>query len=306
MMDISVDLAGIKLRNPLVLASGIMGVSAASLKYVQDNGAGAVTMKSIGPEERTGHNNPTCYVWGQGITNAVGLSNPGIDEALPIAKEMKATLTVPLFASIFADKVDNFVAVAQKMLEAQPDAIEINLSCPNTENDFGRMFALDAGDTEKLVAAVKKISGTTKIFAKLTPDAPNIAEIGKAAEAAGADAITATNTLSGLVIDIRAKRPILTNKFGGLSGPSIKPVTVRAVYQLYKAVKIPIIGTGGVTTGEDAIEMIMAGATAVGMGSAIYYRGIEAFRTATEEIVAFMLDEGYTSISQMKGLAHAV
>lgn len=306
MSNISTSLAGIKLKNPLVLASGFMGVSAASLKFVEKNGAGAVTLKSIGPSERPGHHNPTVYSWGNGLTNAVGLSNPGISDSLPIIKESLKRLKIPLFVSVFADTVDNFVKVIELLVSLKLPLIELNLSCPNTEHDFGRMFAMDPQMTEKVVSKVKKISGKTKIFAKLTPDCSNIGEIGKAAESGGADGITATNTLSGLVIDVRLKRPILTNKFGGLSGPAIKPVSVRAVYNLYKSVKIPIIGMGGVTTGEDAIEFIMAGATAVGVGSAIYYRGIDIFKKIRSEIKNFMKQEGIKSLSEIRGVAHAV
>lgn len=304
MSDISTNLAGIKLKNPLILASGIMGVSTSSMKFVEENGVGAVTMKSIGSVERTGHNNPTVYSWGEGIHNAVGLSNPGVEEGTEHLKEMKETLHIPVIASCFADTVDNMAKVAETMLQAEPVALELNLSCPNTEDDFGRMFALDIKATERAVSSVKKIAGKTKIIAKLSPDSPDNAEIGKAAEAAGADALTATNTLSGMIIDIKVKRPILHNKFGGLSGPAIKPVAMRSVYNLYKAVKIPIIGTGGVNTGEDAIEYIMAGATAVGVGSAIFYRGIDVFKKITEEMKEFMEKEGYKSLEEMRGIAH--
>ncbi|HRN70271.1 MAG TPA: dihydroorotate dehydrogenase [Candidatus Woesebacteria bacterium] len=304
MVNLSVHLAGIQLQNPLILASGVMGVSASSLRYIQENGAGAVTMKSIGPVERLGHHNPTVYSWGEGIHNAVGLSNPGTAEGAEHLEEMKNRLDIPVIASCFADTIDNITKVAEKLLEKEPVALELNLSCPNTEDDFGRMFALDIKATERAVASVKKIAGKTKIFAKLSPDSPDTVEIGKAAEAAGADGLTATNTLSGMIIDIQVKRPILHNKFGGLSGPAIKPVVVRAVYSLYKAVKIPIIGTGGVTTGEDAIEMIMAGATAVGVGSAIYYRGIDVFKKINDEIKEFMEKEGYKSVNEIKGAAH--
>lgn len=303
-IDLSIDLAGIKLNNPLILASGFLGVSTASLKLVEKNGAGAVTLKSIGPMERLGHANPTVCNWGNGLINAVGLSNPGVDKSLSIIKDSINKLKIPVIVSIFADKIDNFVKVAEKILETKPVIIELNLSCPNTENEFGRMFGLDLKSTEKVVSSVKKIAGKTKIFAKLTPDAPNIAEIGKAAEEAGVDGLTAVNTLSGLIIDIRLKKPILTNKFGGLSGPAIKPVAVRAVYNLYQAVKIPIIGLGGVINGEDAIEFIMAGATGVGMGSAIYYRGIKVFNKINQEIKDFMIKEGYKNLSELKGIAH--
>jgi len=305
MIDLSVNLAGIKLSNPLILASGIMGVSTASMKYVEKSGAGAVTMKSIGPMERMGHHNPTVYSWGEGLHNAVGLSNPGIEIGAEHLSDMKKTLDIPVLASGFSDTIDNIVGVAEKLIGEEPDILELNLSCPNTEDDFGRMFALDPKATEKAVSSVKKIAGKTKIFAKLSPDSPDIGEIAKAAEAAGADGITAVNTLSGLVIDIKLKKPVLTNKFGGLSGPAIRPVAVRAVYNIYNAVKIPIIGTGGVNTGEGAIEMIMAGATAVGVGSAVYYRGIDVFKKINDEIQTFMKSEGYNSVEEMKGVAHS-
>jgi len=303
-INLSTTLAGITLQNPTILASGVMGVSAASMKFVQENGAGAVTCKSIGHEERVGHHNPTVYSWGQGVTNAVGLSNPGVDAGVPLLSDMIKTLAIPVIASCFADTVDNLARVAEKLLAAKPVAIELNLSCPNTESDFGLMFALDPEATTRAVTQVKKIAGDTKVFVKLTPDGSNIVDVGKAAEAAGADVLTATNTLSGLIIDIHTKRPILTNKYGGLSGPAIKPVSLRAVYNLYKAVKIPIIGTGGINTSEDAIEYIMAGATAVGIGSGIYYEGIDVFKKVTSGIQSFMEKEGYESIEAMRGIAH--
>ena len=304
MANLSVSLAGISLQNPTILASGIMGVSAASMKYVQDNGAGAVTMKSIGPVDRSGHKNPTVYSWGEGITNAVGLSNPGAEEGAAHLEEMQKLLQVPVIASCFADTVDNIAKVAEKLLEKGPQALELNLSCPNTEDDFGCMFAMDPRVTERAVSLVKKISGKTRIFVKLSPDASNIVTVAKAAEAAGADGITAINTLSGLIIDIHTKKPILKNKFGGLSGPAVKPVGVRAVYNLYEAVTIPIIGTGGINSGDDAIEYIMAGATAVGIGSGVYYRGIDVFKKVCDEMSTFMDEKGYKSIEEMRGIAH--
>ncbi len=304
MSDLSVTLAGIKLKNPLILASGIMGVSAASLSFIERQGAGAVTIKSIGPKERKGHTNPTIYAWPHGLINAVGLSNPGIEKALLEIKKAKQTLKIPLFVSCFAGTIKQFVEVAEKIVAAEPALLELNLSCPNTEDDFGKMFALSAKETAAVVRAVKKVSGKLPVFVKLTPDATDISDIAKAAEAEGADGITAVNSVSGLIIDIYAKRPILTNKFGGVSGPAIKPIALRAVYNIYKAVKLPIIGLGGVTTGEDAIEFIMAGATAVGIGSAVYYRGAVVFKKVLAEIREFMQKEGYKSLAEIRGIAH--
>lgn len=303
-MDLSVNLAGINLKNPLVLASGIMGVSASSCKMVEKNGAGAVTLKSIGPMERAGHHNPTVFAWEHGIINAVGLSNPGIDAAIPQIKETMDALKIPVFVSIFADTIDNFNKVAEKVAELKPQLIEVNLSCPNTESDFGTMFAAACLSTEKAVTVVKKKVGKIKVFAKIPGDIANVGEIGKAIEAAGGDGITAINTVSSVIIDIRLRRPVLTNKVGGISGPAVKPIAVKAVYQLYKAVKLPIIGLGGVTTGEDAIEFIMAGATAVGVGSAIHYRGIDVFKKITKEMETFMKEEGIKNLDEIRGCAH--
>ena len=304
MIDLSVNLAGIKLQNPTILASGIMGISAASLKFCEENGVGAVTLKSIGHNERIGHNNPTVYVWENGIHNAVGLPNPGIDGSIDKISEMLDILSIPLIGSMFADTVANFVMVAEKMAALKPAIIELNLSCPNTADDLGRMYASDVKMTHDVVSAVKKVVGNIPLFAKLTADVTDIVEIGKSAEAAGADGLTAINTVSGINIDIHQKRPILTNKVGGLSGPAIRPIGVRAVWNLYQAVKIPIIGTGGINTGEDAIEYIMAGASAVGIGSGVWYRGIDVFKKVTDEMKVFMEKNNYHSIEDMKGIAH--
>jgi dihydroorotate dehydrogenase (NAD+) catalytic subunit len=304
MADIRINFLGQILKNPLILASGIMGVSTSSLKYVIKNGAGAVTFKSIGPEERTGHKNPTVFSFEGGIQNAVGLSNPGIDNATEKLKEAVSSLSVPVIGSMFADTINNFKIVAQKMAMTGVFAIEVNLSCPNTEDDFGRMFALDPKVTGDLIRVVKSVVGKTPVIAKLSAESPDIVEVAKSAEEAGADAVTAINTISGMFIDINQKRPILTNKYGGISGPAIKPMGVKAVYNLYKNIKIPIIGMGGINTGEDAIEYLMAGATVLGIGSGVYFRGIDVFQKITGEIVEFMDKEGYQKVIEIRGIAH--
>jgi len=302
-MHLSINLAGIKLKNPTILASGIMGVSASSLKFCEENGAGAVTLKSIGPQERVGHKNPTVILWEHGVQNAVGLSNPGIVGSMDKISEALKILRIPLIGSMFADKIDNFKKIAEQLAQTDISALEVNLSCPNTEDDFGRMFALDTKMTYDLISVVKKTVGKLPVFAKLSGENPSISEVGKAAESAGADGITAINTMTGLIIDIQQKRPILTNKVGGISGPAIRPIGVRAVWNLYQAVKIPIIGTGGVNTGEDAIQYIMAGATAVGIGSGVWYRGIDVFRKVTDEIGEFMKKNEFKNLEEMRGIA---
>jgi dihydroorotate dehydrogenase (NAD+) catalytic subunit len=306
--DLSVSLCGVHLSNPLILASGILGTSAELLERVARCGAGAVTAKSCGPVPREGHPNPTVLDWGHGLINAVGLSNPGVDAEVPILREAKARLAplgVPLVASIFADMVEGFAEVARKVSEAAPDLLEVNISCPNVQAEFGQPFAADARSAAKVMAAVRAAT-RLPLIVKLSPNVTDIVEIARAVEAEGADAIAAINTLGpGMLIDVECGRTVLANRVGGLSGPAIRPIAVRCVYEITRAVRIPVIGIGGVSTGRDAIEMIMAGATAVGIGSAVYYHGPEVFTAVRDEIAAFMEAHAYSHVAQMRGLAHA-
>jgi dihydroorotate dehydrogenase (NAD+) catalytic subunit len=306
-LDLSTELCGMRLRNPLVLAAGILGTGPQLLKRVADCGAGMVTTKSCGPVPREGHPNPTVLDWGHGLINAVGLANPGVEQELEIiasARELLEPLHVPLAASIFADTVAGFAEVASIVAQAQPDFIELNISCPNVAAEMGRPFACDAGDAALVTAAVKEVT-TIPLIAKLSPNVTDIVAIARAVERAGADAISAINTLGpGMIIDVHSGQPILANKVGGVSGPAIRPVAVRCVYDVYEAVEIPIIGIGGICDGRDALEMIMAGATAVGVGSAVRYGGVEVFGAVLEEMTTFMDHEGYSTLDQLRGIAH--
>ena len=306
--ELEVTFCGVSFVNPIVLASGILGTSAALLARVAAGGAGAVTSKSASPRPRPGHPNPSVLKWEMGFINAVGLENPGIDVEVEILRQTRTLLReqgnpARVIASIFAETVDGFARAAEVLSRARPDFIEVNISCPNVAHELGRPFASDANDAAAVTRAVK---GATDIpvIVKLSPNVTDIAEIASAVEDAGADAIAAINTVAGMVIDIRARRPILANREGGLSGPAIKPVAVRAVYEIYKAVSIPILGIGGVTTGEDAVELMMAGATLVGVGSAAYWRGPDALGTIADELAAFLREEGYARAADLVGLAH--
>ncbi|MFQ6014541.1 MAG: dihydroorotate dehydrogenase [Anaerolineae bacterium] len=304
--DLTCQICGVTLPNPLILASGILGTSASLLERVARNGAGAVTTKSCGPEPRQGHPNPTVLDWGHGLINAVGLPNPGAAAEVAIlieARERLAPLGVPLIASIFADSIDNFAAVARTVSQAEPDLIEVNISCPNVNDEFGQPFATDRRSAAAVTAAVRAATDRP-VIVKLAPNVPDPARMARAVEEAGADAITAINTMPGMVIDIHSGRPILANQVGGLSGPAIRPIAVRCVYEITAVVHIPVIGTGGVNSGEDALEMIMAGATAVGIGSALYYRGVGAFAQVLGEMTAFMVEHGYQSLDELRGIAH--
>ena len=306
-LDLSVELCGVRLRSPLVLAAGILGTGAELLARVAKSGAGMVTTKSCGPSPRAGHPNPTVLDWGHGLINAVGLANPGVDQEVRViedAKRLLAHLGVPLVASIFAETVEGFAQVARKVAEAAPDFIELNMSCPNVATEMGRPFACDAGDAARVTAAVKQVT-SIPLIVKLSPNVTDIATIARSVEHAGADAIAAINTLGpGMIIDIHAGRPVLSNKVGGVSGPAIRPIAVRCVYDIYHAVEIPVVGMGGVSDGRDALEMIMAGATAVGVGSAVRYRGTDVFNAILDEMKDLMAEEGYGSVAELRGVAH--
>jgi dihydroorotate dehydrogenase (NAD+) catalytic subunit len=297
------EFLGLKFQNPLILASGVRGVSAASMRHMVKNGCGGVTLKSISLEPRTGHPNPTMASCRHFIINAIGLSNPGIAEIKTEIAQFKKASTTPLIGSVFAGSVEEFTRVAAEICDSGIDILELNLSCPNVHHEFGEPFAYS---TEAVAAITKQVKNkiTIPLTIKLSPQAWNIATIAKVAEDNGADAITAVNTISGMVIDVRTRYPILQNKTGGVSGPSLFPIALRCVYEISQAVKIPIIGTGGITTGEDALAMIMAGATLLGIGSGVYYRGTRIFKKIAKEMQGFMQQEGIRSLDEIRGCAH--
>lgn len=307
-LDLTVSLCGVSLPSPLVLASGILGTQAELLARVAQAGAGAVTAKSCSLLPRAGHRNPTVLAWEHGLINAVGLANPGIDaevKELARAKEMLRPLGAALIGSVFAETVEGFAQVAARLVEAGPDLIEVNISCPNVHDEFGTPFAADPVAAAEVTAAVKEaVAGRAPVLVKLSPNVADIAAIARAVEAAGADGIGAINTLAGMIIDLHARRPILANRTGGLSGPAIRPLAVRCVYDIYQAVRVPIVGIGGVSSGRDAVEMIMAGAAAVGVGSAVYGQGPELFGRINQEMVQWMAELGYHRVDEMRGAAH--
>lgn len=307
MPDLRVDLCGVTLNNPLVLASGIWGSCAETLIRAGREGAGAVTAKSCSVEPRAGHPNPTVLDWGGGLINAVGLSNPGADEERGIlrrAREALAPLAVPVIASVFGHTEGAFREAAARVAEAEPDFIELNISCPNVESEYGRPFALDPVAAAGVTRAVREIY-KGRLLVKLSPNAPDIVDVARAVADEGADGLTAVNTLGpGMIIDVRARRPVLSNRVGGVSGTALHPIAVRCVYEISAAVDLPIIGTGGVSSGEDALRMIMAGATAVGVGSALYRGGSAVFGRIAAELGALMAEEGIARLSDVRGYAH--
>jgi dihydroorotate dehydrogenase (NAD+) catalytic subunit len=296
---LSTKFCGLNLKNPLILASGIRGNTAYLLIRAAKEGAGAVTSKSCSLFPREGHKNPTMLDQNQIMINAIGLSNPGVDEEINELKYAISHAGVPVIASIVGFSLEEFEKIAEKISTINPPMIEIDASCPNIEKG-GKMFSSTVQDAVSVVKAVRKATDIP-ISIKLSPDVPNIGEIALECVKEGADCITAINTVGGMYIDAYAKRAILDNWFGGISGPSIKPIALKCVYLIRKAIgeDVPIIGVGGVVSGIDAIEMIMAGATAVGIGSKGILRK-NSFAKIASEMKEFMKENNYSNLKEIK------
>ncbi|MEM3362210.1 MAG: dihydroorotate dehydrogenase [Candidatus Anstonellaceae archaeon] len=295
MIDLSTTLGKIKLENPFVLASGIKGTDGEMLIRMAREGAGAVTTKSCSLEPREGHENPTVLEYRCYLINAVGLSNPGVNEQIKEIEYAKQRCGVPIIASVYENSIERFVEVAKKVETAMPDMIELDASCPNVD---GELFCSSAASASRLVRAVKK-EVRVPISIKLSAFVPNIGQIARECQEAGADCITAINTVPAMAIDVWARKPILTNKYGGLSGEAIFPIALRAIHQIRQNCSLPIIGGGGVYSGEDAAAMIMAGANGVSIGSALYkYK--YAFRKIKKELIEYMKKMNFEKISDIK------
>jgi dihydroorotate dehydrogenase (NAD+) catalytic subunit len=299
---LEVNLACLHLENPTMLASGILGYSAQILESIVEGGAAAVVTKSVGLKPRKGYANPTVVQASCGLINAVGLPNPGIEEFAKDIREAKAALKVPLIVSVYGFSAEEYALVAGKAVEAGADAVELNVSCPHVKEtgaEIGQKPEVLAEVVGKVKTAIKK-----PVFVKLSPNVADISEIAEVAVKAGADAITAINTVKAMAIDVETMKPILSNKKGGLSGPAIKPMAVRCVYEIYERVKAPIIGCGGITDWRDAVEFMLAGATAVQIGTAIALRGPGVFGAVARGIKAYLKRKGFRSVTEIVGLAH--
>jgi len=295
MPSLTVDAGGLTLQNPIILAAGILGTTGASLRRAALAGAGCVVTKSLGSEPRSGHPGPTIVQVECGLLNAMGLPNPSykvFQDEIDFAKNGGT----PVVASIFGGSAEEFARISRGL---KADAFELNLSCPHAER-----YGSELGRYPDLVEAVTgavKASVDVPVWVKLTPNTADIVELGLAAQRGGADAVVAINTLKAMAIDIETGYPILGNKFGGLSGPAIKPVAVRCVFELSTQLEIPVIGVGGVSTWEDAVELIMAGACAVQVGTALQ-RGYEVFKEITEGLSGYLERKGKT-LEELRGLA---
>lgn len=304
MINIPVNLFGKKLSNPLFLPSGIINDIPGHQVAIQA-GAGIVVLKSITLEPREGNPIPRVAKYEYGILNSVGLKNPGLKEGKKQIKDFIEKTKTPIIISVFATNVKDFRKLVDEMSELKPYAIEINLSCPNVEGEFGQMLSNKRDSSYQVISGVKKEAGKIPLIAKLTPNVEQIGEIAKACEQAGALAIAAINTVApSMVIDIYKRKPILGMKKGGLSGPGIRPVAVAKIFEIYESVKIPILGMGGVEKWQDAVEMLMAGATLVGVGSSVYLRGYKIYKEIITGMKNFLEKEKIKNIENLIGIAH--
>ncbi|HEY6238820.1 MAG TPA: dihydroorotate dehydrogenase [Thermoplasmata archaeon] len=303
MAELRVDLAGVALRNPLLLASGIWGESGDSLRGAWDAGAGGVITKSIGREPRPGYPNPTVESWERwGFLNAMGLPNPGIEE-YPREVEIARSHGVTVIGSVFGHDAEEFAELSEKICATGVVAVELNLSCPHAEG-LGSEIGSEPDQVEEITrAVVRRVK--VPVIAKLTPNTDDIVALALAAERGGAAAVSAINTVRGLSINARLRRPTLSHGLGGLSGPAIKPVGLACVWQIFQKVRIPVVGVGGISTGEDALEYLLAGARAVQVGTAVAFDGIKVFGSIRDELGRLLDEMGVERVSDIIGAAHS-
>ena len=298
-LNLSVEIAGMKMKNPVTTASGTFGSGMEYDQFVDISKLGAVTTKGVANIPWPGNPTPRIAETYGGMLNAIGLQNPGIDvfieRDIPYLKQRNATIIV----NVCGKSMEDYVDVVEKLGDQPVDLLEINVSCPNVK-EGGIAFGQDPKALYEITKAVKAVA-KQPIMMKLSPNVTNIVEMAKAAEAGGSDALSLINTLTGMKIDINKRKILLANQTGGMSGPAIKPVAVRMVHQVAHAVNLPIVGMGGIATAEDAIEFLMAGATAVAVGTA-NFRNPFATMEVIEGIEAFMRKSRIKDIHEIIGI----
>ncbi len=301
-MNLSVDFAGVTMKNPVTTASGTFGSGAEYGEYVDLNRLGAVTTKGVANVPWPGNPTPrVCETYG-GMLNAIGLQNPGIDvfveRDIPYLKQYDTRIIV----NVCGHTTEEYLEVVERLADQDVDLLEINISCPNVK-EGGIAFGQNPKLVEQITAEIKK-KAKQPVIMKLSPNVTDITETAKAAEAGGADALSLINTLTGMKIDINRRRFALANQTGGMSGPAVKPVAVRMVYQVAHAVKLPVLGMGGIRTAEDALEFIMAGASMVAVGTA-NFNNPTATVDVIEGIEQFMKEHHVEDIHELIGCVHA-
>ncbi|MFW3145206.1 MAG: dihydroorotate dehydrogenase [Thermoplasmatota archaeon] len=303
--SLETEIAGLKLRNPLMLASGIADETGASMAEAVKRGAGAVVTKSLSLESREGHPNPCIVELPFGLINAMGLPNPGIKEYGSEIKEYRKLIgsRAPVIGSVFGSTIEEYGLAAKGAQEIGVDAVEINGSCPNAKG-LGLQFGQDPEVIDELIMEVRSRIDLP-LFFKLTPATSNILSLAEAAQEAGADGIVAVNTMPAMEIDIHTGAPILTNLTGGLSGPALRPIGIRCVFEICRSpeIKIPVIGAGGISGWEDALQYLMAGASAVQIGTAVTWSDLDIFNSIRKGFVSYLEQNDLSSIEDVVGAA---
>lgn len=297
-MNMKVNIAGVELKNPVMTASGTFGSGAEYSEFVDLNKLGAVVTKGVANVPWEGNPTPRIAEVSSGMMNAIGLQNPGMEVFCKRDLPMLAKYDTKVIVNVCGHAPEEYLAVVERLAEEPADLLEINISCPNVNANF-LAFGQDPKHVEELTGQIKKIARQPVIM-KLTPNVTDIAEIARAAEAGGADAVSLINTLTGMKIDVNRRTFSLANKTGGVSGPCVKPIAVRMVYQVAQAVKIPVIGMGGIQNAEDALEFILAGATAVSVGTANFMNPYATLEVI-EGIEEYMKKQNVQDIRELIG-----
>jgi len=298
-IDLTVRIGKLKLRNPVMTASGTFGYGDEYAEFIDLNRLGAIVVKGLSLKPKEGNPPPRIVETPSGMLNAIGLQNIGIHNFIKKKLPFLRQINTPVIVNFFGDSIAEYVRAAEKLSAADGiHALEMNISCPNKQAGWS-IFGTDPKVTSRVVSEVRRVTDRTLIV-KLSPNVTDIGLMARVAEEAGADAVSLINTLSGMAIDIKSRRPRLANIIGGLSGPAVKPVAVRMVWQCYKAVRVPIIGMGGIVSPEDAIEFILAGASAVAVGTGNFIRP-DMTTDIIDGISSFMTKEGIKSINDIKG-----
>ncbi|MGM9629590.1 dihydroorotate dehydrogenase [Butyricicoccus sp.] len=298
MADLRVNFCGVDLKNPVTTASGTFGFGHEYGEFYDLGELGGIGVKGLTPEERLGNPAPRIAETPMGILNCVGLQNPGVDrfieEQIPFLRQYDTRI----IANVSGTSVEEYAGIVEKISDADVDLIEMNISCPNVKCG-GLTFGTQPKMVEEVVSAAKKVA-KKPLIVKLSPNVTDITEIARAAVSAGADALSLINTLLGMRIDVESRRPILSNIMGGLSGPAVFPVAVRMVYQVHQAVDVPIIGMGGIRSGRDIVEMMLAGASAVAIGTACFADPMAPVK-ALHELEQFLDEHGIASVTELTG-----
>jgi dihydroorotate dehydrogenase (NAD+) catalytic subunit len=298
-MDLSVEIGKLKLKNPVMTASGTFGYGEEYSEFMDLNKLGAVVVKGLSLQPKEGNPPPRIVETAGGMLNAIGLQNIGIERFIQEKLSFLKQFNTPVIVNFFGDSVEEYAKAAERLSTSEGiHGLEMNISCPNKQAGWC-IFGTDPKVTFKVVSAVRKSTDLTLIV-KLSPNVTDIGVMARAAEDGGADAVSLINTITGMAIDIETRRPRLANITGGLSGPAVKPVALRMVWEVYRAVKVPIIGMGGIMNGSDSIEFILAGATAVAVGTAHFINPVASVQVV-EGMENFMREKGVTHIKDLIG-----